>query len=213
MEANFRTVRRKVVWGTGTAVAAALSSVLLAGCGELNRQGQASVYLQMESLLGANTGSTTFSTEVLSDVANYVDAGGGQLAITRAPDAGQATFRLAMKDPLLAPTSANAITLTSYRVQFRRTDGRNTPGVDVPYSFDGTLTVTISPGVVGSVGFTLVRGQAKFEAPLRALTGAGSTLTIATIAHVAFFGHDATGTDVSVEGDITVYFADWPDAS
>ena len=27
--------------------------------------------------------------------------------------------------------------MTRYRVEFRRTDGRNTPGVDVPYGFDG----------------------------------------------------------------------------
>jgi hypothetical protein len=210
MDANFWRSRRKVVWGGAVAAGVLASSMLFAGCGELVRQGKSSVYLQLESLMGQNTGATTYSTEVLSDVANYQTVD-GSIFITRAPDAGQLTVRLVMKDPLLAPSTANAITLTNYRVVYSRTDGRNTPGVDVPFPFDGTVTATVAPGVSMGVGFTLVRGQAKFEAPLRALTGGGSTLTIATIAHVTFFGHDTTGTEVSVEGDITVYFADWPD--
>ena len=46
------------------------------------------------------------------------------------------------------------------------TDGRNTPGVDVPYPFDGALTVTaLGRALTGD--FTLVRVQAKVEAPLR----------------------------------------------
>ena len=40
-------------------------------------------------------------------------------------------------------TIINAVTLTRYHVDFRRTDGRNTPGVDVPFGFDGGLGVTI----------------------------------------------------------------------
>lgn len=210
MNANGRTARRKVVWGSVVTAGVIGASLLLAGCGELVRQGHSTVYLQLDSLQGLNTGATTYTTEVLSDVANYLVVD-GITYISRAPDAGQMTLRLMMKDPLLAPTSANAITISSYRVVYRRTDGRNTPGVDVPYPFDGTISATVSPGQQLAIGFTLVRAQAKFEAPLRALTGGGSTLTIATIAHVTFFGHDATGTEVSVEGDITVYFADWPD--
>ena len=56
-------------------------------------------------------------------------------------DLGQATMRVELKNPDLdaptAPTPLNAITITRYHVEFRRTDGRNTPGVDVPYGFDG----------------------------------------------------------------------------
>jgi len=41
-----------------------------------------------------------------------------------------------------APTPVNQITVNRYRVDFKRSDGRNTPGVDVPYGFDGSATGT-----------------------------------------------------------------------
>ena len=53
-----------------------------------------------------------------------------------------------------------------------------------------------------SVGFTLVRNQAKAEAPLKALGQNG--LLITTIAKVTFYGHDQTGREVSVSGNIEV---------
>ena len=60
------------------------------------------------------------------------------------------TFSLALEEHRLArrsrpprPTN-NFITVTRYHVEFRRTDGRNTPGVDVPYAFDGAGTVTVA---------------------------------------------------------------------
>jgi hypothetical protein len=57
--------------------------------------------------------------------------------------------------------------------------------------------------------FTLVRIQAKQEAPLQALAGGGSSIAISTIARVTFYGHDQTGREVSVTGNIEVDFADW----
>jgi hypothetical protein len=118
------------------------------------------------------------------------------------------TLRLMMKDPLLAPTSANAITISSYRVVYRRTDGRNTPGVDVPYGFDGAVTLTVGTGeAVGS--FELVRHIAKEEAPLLALARNG--VIISTIAEITFYGHDQTGREVSVTGQMSVDFGNFGD--
>ena len=33
----------------------------------------------------------------------------------------------------VAPSALNAVTLKRYRIVYRRADGRNTPGVDVPF--------------------------------------------------------------------------------
>jgi hypothetical protein len=82
-------------------------------------------------------------------------------------------------------------------------------GVDVPFAFDSGVTQTIAAGGSASVPFTLVRIQAKLEAPLQALGGHRGQLVISTIAHVTFYGHDQNGRDVSVEGNIEVDFADW----
>ena len=97
-------------------------------------------------------------------------------------------------------------------MDFVRSDGRNTQGVDVPYSFDGAVTGTIS-AVDTSLSFVLVRAQAKLEAPLMALRNAGGAMVISTIARVTFYGQDQAGNAVSVTASISVNFADWGDPS
>ena len=69
---------------------------------------------------------------------------------------------------------------------------RNTQGVDVPWSFDGAVTGTLSEEST-TVGFVLVRVQAKDEAPLRALRFNGGAQVISTIAEVTFYGRDQAG--------------------
>jgi hypothetical protein len=96
-------------------------------------------------------------------------------------------------------------------VTYRRSDGRSTPGVDVPYAFDGAVTFTVQPGESQTVPFNLVRVQAKAEAPLSALAGNGGAMVISTIADVTFYGRDQVGREVSVTGTIGVNFADWAD--
>ena len=68
-----------------------------------------------------------------------------------------------------APSPNNEITVTRYRVTYRRSDGRNTPGVDVPYAFDGAATGTIPSGGTLTLDFELVRHIAKEEPPLAPL--------------------------------------------
>jgi len=179
-----------------------------ASCGELTRQGTGSSYLTIE-LMEAASGAepTEFGGDLSSDVLTIVDD-----VPTVFADGGRVTFALRMKDPGSAgsptePTSANAITITRYRVQFFRTDGRNVQGVDVPYAFDGAFTVTVSD--TASAAFTLVRVQAKAEPPLASLVS--SALALSTIAEVTFYGHDQTGREVTAVGRISVNFANWGD--
>ena len=125
---------------------------------------------------------------------------------------GQAVFQLALKDTggsasPNSPSINNAITLTQYHVQYVRSDGHNVQGVDVPFAFDGALTTTVAG--TSTVGFTLVRVQAKEEAPLKALAFAGGEDTITAIAQVTFYGHDQSGHDVSSIGNIEVTFSDF----
>jgi hypothetical protein len=149
-----------------------------------------------------------FGNVVSSDVLTFVQVGTTKVP-TRFEDPGEATFHLQMKDAANATAPANAITLTRYRVTFTRADGRNTPGVDVPYGFDGAVTQTIT--TTGSIGFVLVRASSKAETPLLALIGSGGSQFISAIAQVTFYGTDAAGNDVSVTGNISVSFADWGD--
>ena len=130
-------------------------------------------------------------------------------------DVARVTTRLALKDPGAAenpvtPTTSNFVTVTRYRVEYRRTDGRNMLSVDVPFPFDGGVTFTTVAGIQTGE-FVLVRASAKLEAPLRALRDGGGAIVINTIAEVTFYGHDQTGAEVTASGTIGINFSDWPD--
>lgn len=199
----------KAVWGAGTRLAGVVGLILASvSCGSLTREGTASSYLIINALEGASgVDPGSFGATVASDVLTVKDN-----AATFFSDPGRVVFGLGLKDPgpsnsPSSPTQNNFITVNRYRVSYIRTDGRNTEGVDVPYAFDGAFTVTVSGET--SAGFTLVRNQAKQEAPLAAL--AINPIVISAIAQVTFYGHDQTGREVSAVGNIGVSFANFGD--
>ena len=126
-------------------------------------------------------------------------------------DIGRATIRVELKNTVnpTAATSVNSVTLTRYRVTYKRADGRNTAGVDVPYGFDGALSRTIVVGSSAGVNFDLVRHQNKIEPPLMSLRSHGGLGFITTIAEVTFYGHDQAGNEVTIVGFLDVQFGDF----
>lgn len=200
----------KVVWGSVARLAAATAlAMATTSCGDLTRQGTASSYLIITTLEGSSGDSGTFTGTLSSDIVAVKNNVSSTFV-----DLGRVQFALGLKDPgpTTAPTSpsqANFITVDRYRVKYIRTDGRNVEGVDVPYAFDGAFTATVAGST--TVNFTLVRIQAKEEAPLRALLA--NNLVISTIAEVTFYGHDQTGRAVSVTGNIGINFANFADAT
>jgi hypothetical protein len=201
-------VSRKAVWGGEVRRLARLMAVLsltvlAVSCGDVTRQGTGSSYLIIGALQGAS-GATPgeFGGTLNSDVLTVVDQ-----VPTIFNDLGQVTLTLAMKDVLTQPSTNNFITINRYRVRFIRSDGRNTPGVDVPWGFDGAATATVSGQT--TIGFELVRHIAKQEAPLQALVF--SPVIISTIAEITFYGHDQTGREASVSGQMLVSFGNFGD--
>ena len=202
--------------------AVAVLAAPLASCTSTQTTGESPAYLILEQLAAASGAfpdetSNTLASDVLTLVPVGTPAEGEeqQFGATIFEDNLIATFALALKDPgssqsPTVPTSANTITITRYRVDFQRADGRNTPGLDVPYGFDGAMTVSVAGGGVTGAA-PLVRQQAKREAPLAALAFNGGAIAISTIATVTFYGHDQAGRPVSVTGQIGVNFADWGD--
>lgn len=194
--------RHKAVWGARVRLGAAIVVLAAAaGCGDMTRQGTASSYLMITSLTGGSANGSTVQSDVLTTV-------NGTPTVT--DDVGNASLQLALKDPggtasPNTPSANNAITVTQYSVEYSRTDGHNVQGVDVPYSFSSGVTATITGTT--TVSFTLVRNSAKLEAPLLALRSNNIPLT--TVAKVTFYGHDQTGREVSVSGNIEVTFANF----
>jgi hypothetical protein len=103
-----------------------------------------------------------------------------------------------------APSTNNQVTITRYHVTYTRADGRNMPGVDVPFPIDGAATGTVQIGTLLTLGFELVRIAAKQEPPLAAL--ASTTTVLTTIANVTFYGQDLVGNAISATGAIQIDF-------
>ncbi len=186
------------------AVLAALGLVT-ASCGDVARSGRAPVFLVIDRLEGSSGPTGTMSTTVQSDVLTS-----GSIL----NDAGAVTLRLVLKDigPAGAPTSPssnNAVTINRYRVSYRRADGRNGLGVDVPYGFDGAATGTVPQSGTLKLGFELVRHVAKLESPLVQLVSNPSVIT--TIADVTFYGQDLVGNEIQATGSIQVDFGNFAD--
>jgi len=179
-------------------------------CGDVVRQGRSPVYLVIDNFQVANgisTSPTFTSAPLLSDV---------QTKGSVFNDLGEVTLRLSLKDigpgtSTLTPSTNNEVTINRYHVEYVRADGRNTPGVDVPYPFDGAITGTVPANATLIIGFELVRHDAKLEAPLAQLIT--NLAVINTIARVTFYGFDQVGNIVSVTGSVSVDFANFADAS
>lgn len=194
---------------------AVLAALVLAtiSCGDMARQGRAPVYLVINSLTALRGGGGgTFTGTLLSDVETIPKT--CTPTVTPCPptlfdDAGQAEISLAPKDSTIEPTTNNQVTITRYHVEYTRADGRNTPGVDVPYGFDGAVTITVAAGARSTIGFEIVRHVAKMESPLVQLIQ--NPLIISTIANVTFYGRDVTGNDINVTGSITIEFGNFGD--
>jgi hypothetical protein len=184
-------------------------------CGsDMLRTGRSPAYLVVTDMVGQASGGQTTTAILLSDVQVLVDqtVNGQTVKVpTFFNDNAVATLRADLKNPTVGATAINAITVTRYSVRFRRADGRNTPGVDVPYGFDGAVSVTIDAGGTAQVAFELVRHQAKLEAPLRNLVGLGGVGFISTIAEITFYGRDQNGNEVLATGSMDVQFGDFAD--
>jgi len=205
-----------------TATRLAVLTLLVAassGCGDLARQGRSPSQVIIQSLEGASGADPEeMGNPVLSDVETLVTEPAPCSATapcrTFFNDLGEVTMSVILKDPgqsgaPSAPSTLNSVTFTRYRVVYRRADGRNTPGVDVPAAIDAAVTFTVPESGTVTAAFELVRNTAKREAPLLALINNGTI--ISTVADISFFGRDQAGNDVMATGSITVNFANFAD--
>jgi hypothetical protein len=159
---------------------------------------------------GGNPASAFLLSDVIVNLTAPAPCSPASPCPTVRNDPGTATIAVLMKDPsITAPSPNNSVTIGRYHVEFRRADGRNTPGVDVPFAFDGATTATIVAGGTGPVGFELVRHTSKEESPLVQLIN--NPNVISTIADVTFYGTDPVGNDISATGSIQVNFGNFGD--
>jgi hypothetical protein len=185
-------------------------------CGDVVRQGRSPVYLVVDQLTGSSGGGAAGSSKsnvLQSDVVTMVTTPAPCSTTAPCPtifsDSGAVALRALQKDvSATSPSTNSEVTISRYHVAYRRADGRNTPGVDVPYAFDGAVTGTTSGGKL-DLGFELVRHVAKMESPLVELGSNAAIIT--TIAEVTFYGRDQVGNDVTVSGTMQIDFGNFGD--
>ncbi len=202
----------------GAFTIAALAATL--GCGSVVRDSRAPVMLVidlLQAIRGAvGVGQPTGSLQ--SDVLTIVTTGGTCTVAAPCPtvfgDIGRVTLHMVLKDigqpgTTLTPSTNNQVTMSRIHVAYRRTDGRNQEGVDVPYSYDTASTALVPQTGVVLMDFPLVRIQAKQSTPLLELVTNGQI--ISTIADVTFYGADVVGNAISVTGSINIDFGNFGD--
>jgi hypothetical protein len=201
-----KLMRIRTVSGFASLAAVVLAALAMTSCGDVARTGRAPVLLVVEGLLAGTPSSPYLKSDVAGKDACVAPASPCRPVFN---DLGSATLNAVMKDFNLTPSTNNDVTITRYHVEYRRADGHNAPGVDVPFPFDGAVTSTITVGTPSSLGFELVRHSAKLESPLIQLRA--DSHIISTITSVTFYGTDRVGNDVTATGSITIEFADFGD--
>jgi hypothetical protein len=200
----------------GTLVATAILGGAAASCGPVVRQGRSPVFLEIDQLAAQRGGlSGPFTNPIASDVITNVTSPVPCTPTSPCPtvfsDPAQVVLRSVMKDVTnpTGPTSNNDVTIFRYRVTYRRADGRNLEGIDVPFAFDGATTGTVRVGTPTTLPFELVRVVAKKESPLVNLVNSATVVT--TLAEITFYGRDQVGNDVSVNGYMQIDFGNFGD--
>ncbi len=184
--------------------------LLCISCNPLSDDTQSASMLIVENLMG---------TDMEGNEANFLQSD----VFFQEPDSegtinadpAVVTFRGRLLDPasLTGPSHYNNITVTRYVVSYMRADGRNTEGVDVPYSFEGNLSVVVPIDSQAEANFIIVREVAKLEPPLIGLREWRDAGVINCTAKVDFYGQDQVGETVKATGYLTIYFANYANAS
>lgn len=103
------------------------------------------------------------------------------------------------------------MTIERYEVSYFRSDGRNTQGVDVPYSITGNVAHEIVGEGAETLRLEVVRRQAKLEPPLSNLVGQGGGLVVTMFAEVTLHARMTTGEATnSATARLQIDFGDFP---
>jgi hypothetical protein len=177
----------------------AFGALILPGCtADYATQGDATVLLSMD---GVNGGLPMDSDVRISN--------GGIC-----PDGVSITLSSRDKNPISGADTGRLgdIFLERYEVQYFRSDGRATEGVDVPYRISGNMAARIENQTAATVTIELVRRQAKVEPPLSSLAGGGGPFVLTMFAQVTVHGRTISGqTTNAAVGRVQVDFADFRD--
>ncbi len=179
-------------------------SVVLISCNPLENDTLSNSMLVVMSMTGQ---------DLEGNIANFMQSDVLTSANSVTADPATVTLKAQMlsPDPITGSSQYNSIMVTRYVVSYFRSDGKNTEGVDIPYSFEGYLSTLIEIDSTEELSFVLVREVAKLEPPLINLHEGRAEGVIQLRAKVVFYGHDMANKAVSTTGYLSIYFANYVD--
>lgn len=193
-------------------IAAAL--LFFCSCNKLSKDTQSNSMLIIQNLTGTDFMGTEVNflqSDVLTVMSIKSDDDVPETNITYVKaDEAEVTFTAELLSPDTAEVSHYSdILVTRYAVSYTRSDGKNVEGVDVPYSFEGSLSALVSVGSSTAVNFIIVREVAKLEPPLIGLLDGRGDGVLQAKARVDFYGHDLANNNVTATGYLTIFFSNY----
>ncbi len=188
------------------AVLAFSALAMVVGCTtDVAEQDTTNSLLTIESILPQGQTQTDLQSDVCSNV------GAPPPGCTAVNDIATVNINNRPKAVIssLGASQYQDVVIERYRVTYIRSDGRNTPGVEVPYAFDGAANVVLPIGSTRDFDITVVRQAAKLESPLVNLAFNGGDIVLHTIAQIDFFGKDVAGKAITVRGFLNITFGDF----
>jgi len=189
----------------GGALVAALS--FIGGCSAGTTGDTTNTIVTVDSVQGISGLAAQAGDELFSDVCD--NQGATPPNCTVANDSVQVNLTARPKEQLRASGQLNDVVFDRYRVTYVRADGRNLPGVDVPYSFDGATNFTVPLNGNSSKSFSVVRQQEKLQPPLANLRFGGGAIVFSAIAQIDLYGRDVAGRPIAVRAVLNVTFGDF----
>jgi hypothetical protein len=184
-----------------------VSAVLLfTSCNPIENKSKSASMLTVENLQG---------TDSNGQAASYLQSDVLKSDSTVTADTAAATLSAASldPDPLMGTSQYSDILVTRYTVSYSRTDGKNVPGVDVPYPFEGSLSVLVKSGSSATFSLIVVREVAKLEPPLVALADSRAEGVLQVTARIDFYGQDLARRTVTATGYLAIFFANYADTA
>ncbi len=187
--------------------------VLFEACGTppTVKQDTTNSLLTVVSIVPSNSSNNDLQSDVCDNPVATPFAGGTLPTCTAINDIATVSLLNRSKGVVssLGPSQFQDVVLTRYRVTYIRSDGLNTPGVHVPFPFDGAANVQLPIGEQTSFEITVVRQSSKLESPLVNLAFNGGEIVLSNIAQIDFFGADLAGKAITVRGYINITFGDF----
>ena len=185
-----------------------IAALFLASCVAKENDSTSGSFLVISSLTGNDlkgaAGSTTVFSDVITDNSIINDNAVAKVDVQIYNPAKSADI-----------SYFNNVVVDQIDVEFKRTDGRNVEGVDVPYRFTQPMNFLIAVNAPKDIPFVLIRHVAKLEAPLLALREVPSqSFVLHLVAKVTLSGKDLGGHRVApVSGYLSVWCANFADAA